>query len=167
MPTHPQAKPNFRNLFWYPFKITLITALRTFPLLGRLFPKRLGMGYHNTSHPEFLDDASEHRAKSRAKYNDISKQEFAPDRVTSDLFPSLWKPQTVQYPYERLEDMEPWLFVPGNYNGRIGVIWETCTACKMCVNICPNDCLHMTTELRVDVLDNACLLYTSPSPRDA
>ena len=46
-------------------------------------------------------------------------------RVTSDLFPTLWKPQTVQYPYERLEDMEPWLFVPGNYNGRIGVIWET------------------------------------------
>jgi formate hydrogenlyase subunit 6/NADH:ubiquinone oxidoreductase subunit I len=35
------------------------------------------------------------------------------------------------------------------------VIWETCTACKMCVNVCPNDCLHMTTELRVDVLDNA------------
>ena len=87
--------------------------------------------------------------------NDITRQEFAPDRVTSDLKPTLWKPQTVQYPYERLEDMEPWLFVPGNYNGRIGVIWETCTACKMCVNICPNDCLHMTTELRVDVLDNA------------
>jgi formate hydrogenlyase subunit 6/NADH:ubiquinone oxidoreductase subunit I/predicted flap endonuclease-1-like 5' DNA nuclease len=87
--------------------------------------------------------------------NDITRQEFAPDRVTSDLKPTLWKPQTVQYPSERLEDMEPWLFVPGNYNGRIGVIWETCTACKMCVNICPNDCLHMTTELRVDVLDNA------------
>jgi len=51
--------------------------------------------------------------------------------------------------------MEPWLFVPGNYNGRIGVIWETCTACKMCVNACPNDCLHMTTELRVDILDQA------------
>jgi formate hydrogenlyase subunit 6/NADH:ubiquinone oxidoreductase subunit I len=51
--------------------------------------------------------------------------------------------------------MEPWLFVPGNYNGRIGVIWETCTACKLCVSACPNDCLHMTTELRVDVLDSA------------
>ena len=25
----------------------------------------------------------------------------------------------------------------------------------MCVNVCPNDCLHMTTELRVDVLDSA------------
>ena len=42
-----------------------------------------------------------------------------------------------------------------NYNGRIGVIWETCTACKLCVLACPNDCLHMTTELRVDVLDGA------------
>jgi formate hydrogenlyase subunit 6/NADH:ubiquinone oxidoreductase subunit I len=61
----------------------------------------------------------------------------------------------VNYPYERIEEIEPWLFVPGNYNGRIGVIWETCTACKMCVNVCPNACLHMTTELRVDVLDSA------------
>ncbi|MCH1442243.1 MAG: hypothetical protein L7U53_00050, partial [Candidatus Poseidoniaceae archaeon] len=83
MPTHPQAKPNFRNLFWYPFKITLITALRTFPLMGKLFPKKLGMGYHNTTHPEFLDEASAQRAKSRSQYNDISTQEFAPDRVTS------------------------------------------------------------------------------------
>ena len=154
MPMHPHAQPNFRNLFWYPFKITLITALRTFPFIGKRFGKRLG-AYHNTSHPEFLDDGSRARAASSVEMNDITRQEFAPDRVTSDLKPTLWKPQTVQYPYERLEDMEPWLFVPGNYNGRIGVIWETCTACKMCVNICPNDCLHMTTELRVDVLDNA------------
>ena len=137
MPMHPHAQPNFRNLFWYPFKITLITALRTFPFIGKRFGKRLG-AYHNTSHPEFLDDGSRARAASSAEMNDITRQEFAPDRVTSDLKPTLWKPQTVQYPYERLEDMEPWLFVPGNYNGRIGVIWETCTACKMCVNICPN-----------------------------
>ena len=113
------------------------------------------MGYHNTEHPEFLSDDDRVRARKTSQFNDIENQQFAPDRVTSDLFPTLWKPQTVQYPYERLEEMEPWLFVPGNYNGRIGVIWETCTACKMCVNICPNDCLHMTTELRVDVLDGA------------
>jgi len=41
MPMHPHAKPNFRNLFWYPFKITLITALRTFPFFGKLLGKRL------------------------------------------------------------------------------------------------------------------------------
>ena len=57
MPMHPHAQPNFRNLFWYPFKITLITALRTFPFIGKRFGKRLG-AYHNTSHPEFLDDGS-------------------------------------------------------------------------------------------------------------
>ena len=63
---HPHAKPNFRNLFWYPFKITLITALRTFPIFGKWFGKRLGMGYHNTSHPEFLDDGSKVRFDNNA-----------------------------------------------------------------------------------------------------
>ena len=45
MPMHPHAQPNFRNLFWYPFKITLITALRTFPFIGKRFGKKLG-AYH-------------------------------------------------------------------------------------------------------------------------
>jgi len=82
-------------------------------------------------------------------------QKFAADRETSQIMPFLERPVTVMYPYERLEDLEPWLFVPGNYNGRIGVIWETCTACKACVRACPNDCLHMTSEVRVNVLDTA------------
>ena len=84
MPMHPHAQPNFRNLFWYPFKITLITALRTFPFIGKRFGKRLG-AYHNTSHPEFLDAGSRARAASSAAMNDISRQEFAPDRVTLSL----------------------------------------------------------------------------------
>ena len=82
-------------------------------------------------------------------------QKFSADRETSEIMPFLERPVTVMYPYERLEDLEPWLFVPGNYNGRIGIIWETCTACKACVRVCPNDCLHMTSEVRVNVLDTA------------
>tara|TARA_X000000368_G_scaffold234453_1_gene185207 strand:+ start:349 stop:1179 length:831 start_codon:yes stop_codon:yes gene_type:complete len=80
---------------------------------------------------------------------------YAADREATDVMPFVERPVTVMYPYERLEDLEPWLFVPGAYNGRIGIIWETCTACKACVRACPNDCLHMTTETRVNVLDTA------------
>ena len=68
MPMHPHAKPNFRNLFWYPFKITLVTALRTFPFFGKWFGKRLGWGYHNTEHPEFLDDGSKSRDQPSCYY---------------------------------------------------------------------------------------------------
>ncbi len=46
MPMHPHAQPNFRNLFWYPFKITLITALRTFPFIGKRFGKNWGPTTH-------------------------------------------------------------------------------------------------------------------------
>ena len=151
MASHPHGKPNFRNLFWYPFKITGLTFLRTFDFIGR----RFSSGYHNTTHPEFIDDGDIARSEKTKHLNDITANHYAPDRSGTDLTPTIWKPQTVNYPYERIEEIEPWLFVPGNYNGRIGVIWETCTACKMCVNVCPNACLHMTTELRVDVLDNA------------
>jgi formate hydrogenlyase subunit 6/NADH:ubiquinone oxidoreductase subunit I len=93
------------------------------------------------------------REKYTAQAHPAIGQRYAADRETTELFPNFERPVTVMYPYERLEEMEPWLFVPGNYNGRIGVIWETCTACKACVRICPNDCLHMETETRVNVLD--------------
>lgn len=149
MPMHKHAKPNFRNLFIKPFWMTLKTALRTFPIIG----KRFSDGYHNKSE-KMLDAGSLARVRG-SKMNNVGKQEYSADRESSDLVPTIWRPVTIMYPYERLEDMEPWLFVPGNYNGRIGVIWETCTACKLCVKACPNDCLHMTTELRVDVLDGA------------
>ena len=125
--------------------------MRTYEFIG----KRFSSGYHNTTHPEFIDEGDIVRSEKTKHINDITKHHYTPDRAGTDLTPTIWKPQTISYPYERLEEIEPWLFVPGNYNGRIGIIWETCTACKMCVNICPNSCLHMTTELRVDVLDSA------------
>ena len=49
----------------------------------------------------------------------FQKATYAADRESTDLLPFLERPVTVMYPYESLEDMEPWLFVPGNYNGRI------------------------------------------------
>ena len=113
-----------------------------------MFPKKLGMGYHNTSHPEFLDDASEHRAKGRAKYNDISKQELAQTVLWSSCQGS-----QIFSTHTNDEDM--------NHGSSLeittdeSVLFGNVYCVPMCVNICPNDCLHMTTELRVDVLDNA------------
>ena len=75
MPAHPKAKPNFRNLFWYPFKMTMITALRTFPFIG----KRFSWGYHNKIHPEVMDEPSSVRS-SNSKWNTPSKHEYTADR---------------------------------------------------------------------------------------
>ena len=144
---HPRATPNFRNLVLRPMWMTLKTALRTFPFVGRLWFLR--NEYHGRS-AVMIDKTTKDRI---GEEHPSAGQKFAADRETSQIMPFLERPVTVMYPYERLEDLEPWLFVPGNYNGRIGVIWETCTACKACVRACPNDCLHMTSEVRVNVLD--------------
>ena len=149
MSYHPHGTPSFRNLVVRPMWITLKTALRTVPFLGRL--KFLKNGYHGQS-ADMVDGVTSRRVGDS---HPSSGQKFSADRETSQLMPFVERPVTVMYPYERLEDLEPWLFVPGNYNGRIGVIWETCTACKACVRACPNDCLHMTSEVRVNVLDTA------------
>ena len=144
---HPHATPNFRNLIIRPMWMTLKTALRTIPFVGRL--AILKNDYHGK--PATMVDAT---TKERVGSDHPSVgQSFTPDRETSQVMPFVERPVTVMYPYERLEDLEPWLFVPGNYNGRIGIIWETCTACKACVKACPNDCLHMTSEVRVNVLE--------------
>ncbi len=127
--------------------ITLKTALRTVPFLGKL--SFLKNNYHGQA-ADMMDPETLRRV---GKSHPSSNQKFSADRETSEVMPFVERPVTVMYPYERLEDLEPWLFVPGNYNGRIGVIWETCTACKACVRACPNDCLHMTSEVRVNVLD--------------
>ena len=153
MAYHKHATPNFRNLIVRPMWITLKAALRTFPIIGR----SKFLQSHGTSKPyhgqktEMLSEAE--LEKYTAQAHPVIGQTYAADRETTELFPNFERPVTVMYPYERLEEMEPWLFVPGNYNGRIGVIWETCTACKACVRICPNDCLHIETETRVNVLD--------------
>ena len=144
---HPHATPNFRNLVIRPMWMTLKTALRTIPFVGRL--TILKNDYHGK--PATMVDAA---TKERVGSDHPSVgQSFTPDRETSQVMPFVERPVTVMYPYERLEDLEPWLFVPGNYNGRIGIIWETCTACKLCIHAWPNDCLHMTTEVRVNVLE--------------
>ncbi|MDP6906422.1 MAG: 4Fe-4S binding protein [Candidatus Thalassarchaeaceae archaeon] len=135
--------------------MTLKTALRTIPYIGRL----KFLQAHNGGDPYHGQETNMLSDEERAMYTQQAHpcvdQTYSADRETSDLFPYFERPVTIMYPYERLEEMEPWLFVPGNYNGRIGVIWETCTACKACVRICPNDCLHMETETRVNVLDLA------------
>ncbi|MEE2629971.1 MAG: 4Fe-4S binding protein [Candidatus Thermoplasmatota archaeon] len=147
MSYHPHGTPSFRNLVVRPMWITLKTALRTVPFLGKL--RFLKNDYHGQA-ADMVDPETSRRV---GKNHPSNRQKFSADRETSQIMPFVERPVTVMYPYERLEDLEPWLFVPGNYNGRIGVIWETCTACKACVRACPNDCLHMTSEVRVNVLD--------------
>ncbi len=146
---HPHATPNFRNLVIRPMWMTLKTALRTVPFLGRLAILR---NDHHGKSAAMIDSTTRNRVGVE---HPTLWQKFSADRETSEIMPFLERPVTVMYPYERLEDLEPWLFVPGNYNGRIGIIWETCTACKACVRACPNDCLHMTSEVRVNVLELA------------
>ena len=142
-----QFRPNFRNLILRPMWMSLVTAMRTFPGIGKLWS-----GDYHAIEASMMTD--EERGRLEASSHPAHGQTFAADRETSELVRTIHRPVTVMYPYERLEDLEPWLFVPGNYNGRIGIIHETCTACKLCVRICPNNCLHMTTEVRVDVLDS-------------
>jgi len=144
---HPHATPNFRNLVIRPMWITMKTALRTIPYVGKA--KFLKNDYH-AQEAKMADDFTINRV---GKNHPSVGQIYSADRESSPALPFLERPVTIMYPYERLEDMEPWLFVPGNYNGRIGIVWETCTACKACVKACPNDCLHMTSETRVNVLD--------------
>ena len=135
-----------------PMWMALKAALRTIPYVG----SRSWLASHGESAPyhaqkaKMIDDDTAERLG--ASHPSVGMT-YAVDRETSSLVPYIERPVTVMYPYERLEDLEPWLFVPGNYNGRIGIIWETCTACKACVRACPNSCVHMTTETRVNVLD--------------
>ena len=153
MPYHPHAAPNFRNMIVRPMWMALKAALRTIPYVGsrtRFLAGHKGGEKYHAQQVEMIDEGTAERLGP--DHPSVGKI-YAGDRETSDLVPYIERPLTVMYPYERLEELEPWLFVPGNYNGRIGIIWETCTACKLCIRACPNGCVHMTTEKRVNVLD--------------
>ncbi len=52
------------------------------------------------------------------------------------------RPVTVLYPYEK-----EW--VPDNYRGRPGLIFDECVGCGMCVRMCPTACIKL-----VDVEDS-------------
>jgi len=153
MAYHPHAAPNFRNMIVRPMWMALKAALRTIPYVGSrskfLAGHKGGDKYHAQQEVMIDEGTAERLGENHPSVGKI----YAGDRETSELVPYIDRPLTVMYPYERLEELEPWLFVPGNYNGRIGVIWETCTACKLCIRACPNGCVHMTTEKRVNVLD--------------
>ena len=41
MPMHPRAQPNFRNLIIRPLWMSMKTALRTFPIIGKYFKARI------------------------------------------------------------------------------------------------------------------------------
>ena len=82
MARHPHGKPNFRNLFWYPFKITGLTVLRTYEFIG----KRFSSGYHNTTHPEFIDEGDIVRAEKTKHINDITAHHYTPDRAGTEVY---------------------------------------------------------------------------------
>jgi formate hydrogenlyase subunit 6/NADH:ubiquinone oxidoreductase subunit I len=154
MPYHPHAQPNFRNMVIRPMWMALKTALRTIPYIGS-HPILAAHGESPAYHAQERQMIDKGTAERLGENHPSVGKKYAADRETSSLVPYIERPVTVMYPYERLEDLEPWLFVPGNFNGRIGVIWETCTACKACVRACPNSCVHMTSETRVNVLDTS------------
>ena len=97
MSYHPHGTPSFRNLVVRPMWITLKTALRTVPFLGRL--KFLKNGYHGQS-ADMIDGVTSRRVGDS---HPSSGQKFSADRETSQLMPFVERPVTVMYPYERLE----------------------------------------------------------------
>ena len=73
----------------------------------------------NNYHGQQANLTDEYTLERIGENHPSSGQVYAADRESSPALPFLERPVTIMYPYERLEDMEPWLFVPGNYNGRI------------------------------------------------
>ncbi len=53
------------------------------------------------------------------------------------------RPVTVLYPYEK-----EW--VPDNYRGRPGLVFDDCVACGMCVRMCPTACIKLVDSVDSD-----------------
>ena len=104
MSYHPHGTPSFRNLIVRPMWITMKTALRTVPFLGKL--KILKNDYHGQP-ADMLDPETRRRV---GEEHSSAYQKFSADRETSPIMPFVERPVTVMYPYERLEDLEPWNF---------------------------------------------------------
>ena len=93
---HPHAQPNFRNLVIRPMWITMKTALRTIPLIGRL--PMLHNDYHN-KRVSMTDGFTEQRIGSdhvSTKWTDSGA--YAADREASEVMPFVERPVTVMYP---------------------------------------------------------------------
>ena len=83
---HPHAQPNFRNLIIRPMWITMKTALRTIPLIGRL--PFLHNDYHN-KRVSMTDGFTEQRIGSdhvSTKWTDSGS--YAADREASEVMPT-------------------------------------------------------------------------------
>ena len=63
---HPRATPNFRNLVMRPMWMTLKTALRTFPFVGRLWFLR--NDYHGRS-AIMIDNNTKNKMSLPLKFN--------------------------------------------------------------------------------------------------
>ena len=77
MSYHPHGTPSFRNLIARPMWITLKTALRTVPFLGKL--KFLKSGYHAQS-ADMMDPETANRV---GESHPSSGQSFSADREPS------------------------------------------------------------------------------------
>jgi hypothetical protein len=97
---HHHATPNFRNLVIRPMWMTLKTALRTVPFVGKL--RFLKNNYHGK--PTVMVDQTT-MDRVGPEHPSVG-QRFAPDRETSQVMPFIERPVTVMYPYERLEDLD-------------------------------------------------------------
>ena len=138
MASHPHGKPNFRNLFWYPFKITGLTVLRTYEFIG----KRFSSGYHNTvERPEVVENLD--------SFNLATAHTDAPDEwrfgevldLTGDSARMRWN-DTGEVDNVSLDSLYP--ADDQIVSGRIDL--GRCMFCGLCMEACNFTSFFMTNE---------------------